>query len=43
MFDSLNHFILGVMDWLVGWLLALPRDVAIVLVAIGSVPVLLTE
>lgn len=36
MFDSLNHFILGVMDLVVGWLLVLPRDAAIVLVAVST-------
>ena len=36
MFDSLNHFILGVMDLVMGWLLALPRDAAIVLVAVST-------
>jgi uncharacterized membrane protein (DUF106 family) len=36
MFDSLNHFILAVMDVVVGWLLILPRDAAIVLVAVST-------
>jgi uncharacterized membrane protein (DUF106 family) len=36
-FDSVNHFVLGVMDGLLGWLLALPRDLAIVLVAVLTV------
>lgn len=40
MFDSLNHFILGVMDLVVGWFLVLPRDAAIVLVAVSTTLVL---
>lgn len=40
MFDSLNHFILGLMDLVVGWLLVLPRDAAIVLVAVSTALVL---
>lgn len=36
MFDSLNHLILTVMDLVAGWLLFLPRDLAIVLVAFGT-------
>lgn len=40
MFDSLNHFVLGVMDRVVGWLLLLPRDAAIVLVAVTTALVL---
>jgi uncharacterized membrane protein (DUF106 family) len=39
-FDSLNHFILGVMDPVLGWLLVLPRDAAIVLVAVSTALVL---
>ncbi len=40
MFDSLNHFILRGMDLVVGWLLLLPRDAAIVLVALSTALVL---
>ncbi|MGO9201298.1 MAG: Ig-like domain-containing protein [Limisphaerales bacterium] len=36
MFDSLNHLILGVMDLVVGWLLVLPRDASILLVAVST-------
>jgi uncharacterized membrane protein (DUF106 family) len=36
-FDSLNHFILGLMDWVAGWLLLLPRDAAVILVAFSTV------